>query len=189
MGNALESHSESSEQWIRKIQSGDRVAFESLFRTFYSGLHRLLWGYVKSSYIAEELVQEVFTRVWENRHALDSSEKMKPYLYRIARNLAIDHIRHKKIVRKWEEEKKALHHFSPASQGLDDKLHNKMLLEQVQRAIEELPERRRLIFMLSRYDGMSYKEIAELLEVSVNTVETQISRALKTLKERFSSFL
>lgn len=189
MGTALKSHFESPGEWIKKIQSGDKAAFESLFRTYYSDLHRFLWGYVKNSHIAEGLVQEVFVRVWENRQTLDPSEKIKPYLYRIARNLAIDHIRHKKVVRKWEEEKKALHNFSSHKKGIDEKLHDKIMLRRVKKAIEDLPERRRLIFILSRYDRMSYKEIAQMLEISVNTVETQISRALKSLREKFSSLL
>lgn len=189
MKSAFKKQTESSDQWIEKIQAGDRAAFESLFRTHYAELHRFLWGYVKSTHIAEELVQDVFVRVWENRQILDPKEKIKSYLFKVAKNLAIDHVRHVKVVRRWIDEKKALHHFSPFPKGLDDKLHDKLLLKKVKRAIEELPERRRVIFMLSRYERMSYKEIAETLEISVNTVETQISRALHELRKKFASLL
>lgn len=174
---------------VERICNNDKEAFEKLFRKYYSGLQRFLWGYVKNQQVAEDLVQEVFVRVWENRHSLNPDKKIKTYLYKIGRNLAIDHTRHRKIIREWEEEKKALHSFLPGDKTIDDKLHKKFILKEVKKAIEELPERRRLVFILSRYDGMSYKEIAEKLDISVNTVDTQICRALQALRDKFSSFL
>lgn len=175
---------------VEQICEHDREAFKKLFRKYYSGLQRFLWGYVKNQQVAEDLVQEVFVRVWENREDLDPDKKIKTFIYKIGRNLAIDHTRHKKIVREWEEEKKALHSFPAlADQTMDDKLHKKFMLREVKKAIEDLPERRRLVFILSRYDGMTYKEIAEKLDISVNTVDTQICRALQTLRDKFSSFL
>lgn len=98
-------------------------------------------------------------------------------------------LRHQKIVHKWEKEKKALRSYSVIRKKLDDKVHKKLMLKEVRRAITNLPERRRQVFILSRYEGMSYKEIAEVLEISVNTVETQISRALSTLRDKFSEHL
>lgn len=174
---------------IKRICNNNKDAFEKLFRKYYSGLHRFLWGYVKNTQVAEDLVQEVFVRLWENRHTLDASKKIKTYLYKVGRNLAIDHTRHKKVVREWEEEKKALHSFVTAEKMVDEKIHKKMMLKEVKKAIAELPERRRLVFILSRFEGMSYKEIADKLDISVNTVDTQICRALQMLREKFSSFL
>ncbi len=174
---------------VTRICNGSAEAFEQLFRLHYSNLHRFLWGYVKSTHIAEELVQEVFLKVWEYRKTLNSDENIKTYIYKIGRNKAIDYLRHQQVVQKWEEEKKALHSFSLVPKELDDKIHNKFLLGEIKKAIEELPEKRRLVFILSRYEDMSYKEIADVLEISVNTVETQISRALKLLREKFSSYL
>ncbi len=174
---------------VEQIRDDDREAFEKLFRKYYSSLQRFLWGYVTNQQVAEDLVQEVFVRVWENRYALNPDKKIKTYLYKIGRNLAIDHTRHRKIVRDWEEEKKALHSFSTADQAINEKLHNKLMLREVKQAIKGLPKRRRLVFMLSRYEGMTYKEIAEELDISVNTVDTQICRALQTLRDKFSSFL
>lgn len=172
---------------VEQIGNNDKKAFEKLFRRYYSRLQRFLWGYVKNQQIAEDLVQEVFVRIWENRHSLNPDKKIKTYLYKIGRNLAIDHTRHKKVVRDWEEEKKALH--SLMDKTIEDKLHKKFMLKEVKKAIGDLPERRRLVFILSRYEGMTYKEIAEKLDISVNTVDTQICRALQTLRDKFSSFL
>ncbi|SMO71202.1 RNA polymerase sigma factor [Fodinibius sediminis] len=174
---------------VEQIRNSNKEAFEKLFRRYYSGLHRFLWGYVQNSQVAEDMVQEVFVRVWENRGELNPNEKVKNYLYKVGRNLAIDHSRHKKIVREWEKEKKALHSYSSDKKRVDEKLHNKFMLKEVKKAIEELPSRRRLVFILSRYEGMTYKEIAKELDISVNTVDTQICRALQTLRDKFSSFL
>lgn len=174
---------------VEQIKNHDKEAFEKLFRRYYSDLHRFLWGYVKNSQIAEDLVQEVFVRVWENRDTLNPEKKIKTYIYKIGRNIAIDYVRHKKVEREWEKEKKALHSVSTLDKKIDDQLHKKFMLAEVRKAIEDLPEKRRLVFILSRYEGMTYKEIAEKLDISVNTVDTQICRALKTLRDKFSSFL
>lgn len=179
----------SNDKLVENIRNGNAEAFEKLFRFHYTGLQRFLWGYVKCSHIAEELVQEVFVRIWEKRRTLNPNENVKTYLYKIGRNLAIDHLRHQKIVHKWEKEKKALRSYSVIRKKLDDKVHKKLILKEVRKAITNLPERRRQVFILSRYEGMSYKEIAEVLEISVNTVETQISRALSTLRDKFSEHL
>jgi len=174
---------------VEQIKNHDEEAFEKLFRRYYSGLHRFLWGYVANNQIAEDLVQEVFVRVWENREELNPAEKIKTYIYKVGRNLAIDHSRHKKVVREWEEEKKALRNVFVLEKKIDDRLHKKLMLKKVKQAIEGLPEKRRVIFILSRYEGMTYKEIAEKLDISVHTVDTQIYRALKTLRDKFSAFL
>lgn len=173
----------SNDQWVRQIRNGNNKAFEKLFRRYCDDLHRFIWGYVKQEDIAEELVQDVFVKIWEERESLDPSKSIKSLLYRIGRNLAIDFLRHRKIVNEWKLEKKALQKYSTNPMLLDEKLSKKMVLQDVKAAIEDLPERRRLIFVLSRYNHLTYKEIACLLDISVNTVETQISRALKKLRK------
>lgn len=179
----------SNKKLVEEIRQNNKEAFEQLFHFHYTGLQRFLWGYVKSSDIAEGLVQEVFVRIWEKRKSLNPDENIKTYIYKVGRNLAIDHLRHQKIVQKWEKEKKALRSYSLVRKNLDDKVHKKFMLKEVKKAISNLPERRRQVFILSRYEGMSYKEIADVLDISVNTVETQISRALSTLRDKFSEYL
>lgn len=186
MGISAKSNLESPQQWVERIRDGDKTAFEWLFRTYSKDLHRFLWAFVGKETIAEDLVQEIFTKIWEQKRSLKPSRNIKAYLYRIAHNLAIDYLRHNKIVKDWNAEKKALHRFSFNPEYLDDKLHYKIVLDDVKSAIQQLPERRRLIFTLSRFNQMTYKEIAETLDISVNTVETQMSRALKALREKFS---
>lgn len=174
---------------FEKIKIGDEKAFERLFRKYYSSLLRFSWGFVKSEAIAEEIIQEIFTKIWERRKTLTINRSLKSYLFRAVQNESLDYLKHQKIVREWDQEKKAMHKEKPKADLLNKDLHYKLLLAEVEKAIKSLPERRRLIFILSRYQDMTYKEIAELLDISVNTVETQISRALTTLRDNFSHLL
>lgn len=174
---------------FQKIKSGDEEAFEIIFRKYYKSLIRFSWGIVKSEAIAEEIVQEIFTNVWEERQRLIIKRSLKSYLFQASKNKSLDYLKHQKIVREWSQEKKALHMDKPRQNKLNNDLHHKILLAEVEEAIKSLPQRRRLIFILSRYQDMTYKEIAEFLDISVNTVETQISRALKTLRNNFSDLL
>jgi len=171
------------------IKEGNEQAFEQLFRRYYQPMMRFIWGYVKSEPVAEGLVQDLFTKIWERRKTLSIDRSVKSYLYTSARNMSLDYLKHKKVENDWENEKQALYMDSTPESVIEKNLHNKMMLEEVEKAIQSLPERRRLIFILSRYEDMTYKEIAEFLDISVNTVETQISRALSALRSQFSSLL
>lgn len=177
------------QKWVKGINRGDLEAFEAFFGHYYKPLLHFIWGYVQSSDIAEELVQDLFMRVWEKREDLDPAGGIKTWLYRTARNLSIDYQRRQKVERKWE--KNTRNNYDPlvSYKPAEDKLHEKWMAQAVEDAIADLPERRRLVFMMSRYNGMSHKEIASFLDISLNTVETQISRALKTLREKFEGFL
>ncbi|HLR26130.1 MAG TPA: RNA polymerase sigma-70 factor [Fodinibius sp.] len=169
---------------FQKIKTGDEAAFEKLFREHYEGLRRFVWSFVGSNAVAEELVQETFLKIWEKREQLDVQQSIKAYLFRSARNNSIDWLRHKEVERKWKDEEKA-HLKYRHTPDVSERLHHKKLLKEVKRAIQNLPQRQREVFMLSRYEHMTYKEIAEILGISVSTVETHISRALETLRKKF----
>lgn len=172
-----------------KIKRGNEGAFEKLFRRYYKNLIRFAWGYVESEAIAEEIVQELFTKIWEKRNELEITTSVKSYLFSASRNMSIDYLKHREVVQDWENDKRATYMDKPHERKLSEDVHNKIMLEEVEDAIKSLPERRRLIFILSRYQDMTYKEIAQLLDISVNTVETQIVRALAALRNKFSTVL
>lgn len=174
---------------FKKTKNGDEKAFEALFDKYYEPLVRFIWGYVKSEAIAEEIVQELFLKLWRKRTALTIQSSIKSYLYSAGRNMSLNYLKHQDIEQEWEHEKKALHENQSQDPKLDDNIHYKMLLRKVEEAIQDLPERRRLIFILSRHQDMTYKEIADFLDISENTVDTQIRRVLATLRERFSGLL
>lgn len=170
-----------------RIRAGDSEAFSTLFQSTYPNLCALAARRVGSPEIAEELVQDVFLRIWERRQTLDPEQSVTRYLYRAARNAAMNHLKHRRVSERFQAQ---------ASPGVgssrvtpEDHLGYAELLEAAQEAIEELPDRCREIFLLSRQSHLKYSEIAQLLGLSVKTVETQMGRALKALRTRLLPWL
>jgi len=170
------------------IKDGDRQAFRVVFEKYYVRLHRFIWGYVHSKTVAEGIVQDLFTTLWEKREEIEIEHSIKAYLFRAARNKSIDWLRHEKVKDEWREEKKKLNQ-QKEHPDLSKRLHDKRMLAEVKQAISEMPERRREVFMLSRYEDMTYNEIAELLDISSSTVETHMSKALDELRSKFAPLL
>ena len=134
--------------------------------------------------LSEDIAQEVFYELWKKRHRINIQTSLKAYLKRAAVNKSLNYIRDQKI--KFEEVSKA-----PV---LSTKSHNaqleaKELQEQINLAVNALPERCRIIFSLSRFEEMSYQEIANTLQISTKTVENQISKALKILRQAIGPYL
>lgn len=173
-----------------RIKAGDEEAFELLFRQNYAGLVQFAWGYVRSKAVAEELVQDVFLKIWDNREGMVITGSDEGYLYKSVRNRCIDWSRHSKVVKEWKREKKREEEGRAGKgESVSHALHHKMLLEEIEKAIHDLPEKRREVFLMSRYENRTYKEIAEILEISASTVETHMSLALKTLRQKFLPFI
>jgi len=156
------------------IRSSDSAAFKILFFRYYDPLYYFLCQRIRSSDLAQDFVQEVFTRVWQTRDRLDSKQSVKAYLYRIAHNLVVDHLRKRSSHKQYQSE---LYHRTASVEGSwDTKLS-------VQDAISQLPEKLLTVFILSRYQGLTYLEIAEACRISVKTVESRISQALRLLRK------
>jgi RNA polymerase sigma-70 factor (ECF subfamily) len=162
---------------MARIRQGDEEAFERLFRAFAPGLVAFLTRYLRSPPVAEELVQDLFLSLWQKRRDVVIAEAVSSYLFTAARNRAIDHLRRERrtgdrndAIVGWIEDTS-----TPPESALLEVLD-------LQDAITRLPARCRLIFVLSRNQGMSYSEIAQSLGLSVRTVEVQIGRALKALR-------
>jgi RNA polymerase sigma-70 factor, ECF subfamily len=159
----------------------DENAFEATFREYYTPLYRLVRPMVKSQDVAEDIIQELFIRLWNKRNTLTVTSSLKSYLYRAATNAALDHIeKHKKEVRLedqpgWEN--------SGFSREADEDLTGSEMQDHIVKAIEKLPPACKTIFLLSREKELSYKEIAASLDISVKTVENQMGKALKILRE------
>lgn len=170
--------------WIENIQKGDEESFECLFKKYYQPLTRFAWRYVSSKAIAEELVQELFTNLWEKRKDLDTTGSIRPYLYKSVRNLSINHLNHQEVKNRYDKQ------WTSQRENSEIKFHDEIREEQIRNAIttaiEELPPRSKITYKLHRYDGLTYAEIADVMEVSVKTVESQMTRTLKLLRERLS---
>lgn len=173
--------------WIENIQKGDEESFEFLFKKYFLPLTRFAWRYVNSKAIAEELVQEIFAIVWEKRKDLDTTGSVRSYLYSSVRNLSINHLNHHEIKNRYDKQ------WTSQRENPEIKFHDEIREEQIRNAIataiEELPQRSKMTYKLHRYDGLTYQEIAEVMEVSVKTVESQMTRTLKILRERLSYLL
>ena len=173
--------------WIELIRDGDEYAFELLFKEYYEALTRFAWRYVKSKAVAEGLVQDVYSDIWEDREELELNGSIRPYLYRVVRNHSLNYLKHQEVERKydplWMEQKEA-----PMVIYRDEK-REKQIQKAIERAVEDLPERSKMTYKLHRHDGLTYQEIAEVMDVSVKTVESQMTRTLKILRERLAYLL
>lgn len=173
--------------WIRKIKKGDQKAFKKLFLRFYDPLCQFSWQFTHSQHISEELVQEVFLAVWKSRETLDPQKDIKSYLYQSVKNEALNYLKHENLAAEYNKQIDWLSP-SPATQRHNYEQQSEFV-QAAKTAIENLPDRARQIYMLSRRDGLTYREIAAVLDISVKTVESQMSRALKILRNSLSEYI
>jgi len=166
---------------MRRLRAGDERALEEVFRAHYAGMVAFVRRFVFAPDIAEELVQDVFFKLWSKRESLSEIDALRTYLFRAARNTALNHLRRKKLESAWEEQEAARGEPS-TSGGTDDEASTSEVEVAVNEAIGRLPTRCREIFLMSREGGMTYGEIARTLGISIKTVETQMGRALKSLR-------
>ena len=175
------------EECVRLIRDGDVAAFREMFDAFAPSLIRFARQYLGTTELAEETVHDVFLSVWALGPEWEPRGAVRPYLFSAVRNACIDHLRQRQ--RKPEERSFSESDIFATTEGSYAALRQKELQAAAQRAIEEMPERRRLVFLLSRQQDLTYAEIAAVMGISVNTVEVQIVRALKFLRERLSPML
>lgn len=168
--------------WADAVRGSDRGAFECLFRKYYDPLCTFALGYVGRRDAVEEMVQDLFLHIWDRRAEWEPKGTVRAYLYTAVRNKAFNHLKRAQFSVALDQEPDVFCH--PPADGPDLALYSKQLTVLATKAIGELPERRRLIFLLSRRHEMTYAEIADMLNISVKTVETQMSRALQHLRDR-----
>jgi RNA polymerase sigma-70 factor (ECF subfamily) len=164
-----------------------RADFEVLFKSHYSPLCSYANQFLRDVDASEEAVQEVMFRIWTRRDTLVINTSMKSYLFRAVRNSCMNAIKHQKVkdeYRMFREHEGDSHHRS-----MEEDMIASELQERIREAIDQLPVARRKVFILSRYDGLTYPQIAEKLDISVKTVENQMGKALKTLREELREYL
>jgi RNA polymerase sigma-70 factor (ECF subfamily) len=163
---------------VGKLSLNINTEFVKIFDETYDSLCHYAVSIINDHDEAKDIVHDAFVYAWNNRSGLDFSQSIKPYLLKVVKNNSLNYIRNKAIREK---------HHDILLRALDDisipdfDKHDE-LIERIKRAIDNLPEQCAKVFKLSVYDGLKYKEIGEKLDISVNTVKTHISKALKTLR-------
>ena len=162
---------------LNLIKEGDKLAFKHLFETYFTPLCRFMHVYISDKAVVEELALDIFVYVWENRTTLQIQLSFKAYLFQAARNRCLNVLRQKKKTISLDEVDKDVADVEEMS------LENDELYRLIQEAVFALPEKCKEVFELSRNENLSNKEIAERLNISVKTVEAQITKALKRIKD------
>jgi RNA polymerase sigma-70 factor (family 1) len=163
---------------VHDLSKGNLLAFNTLYKKYSGRLYRFAFGYLKSVEESEELVQEVFTIIWDKRSDLKGEHSFKSFLFTIAFNIIRKHFRTKAYLSEYFK--------TGIGDDLDMQTSNKIsydsLYNYIVQLVDQLPERRKEIFIKSRFEGKSIKEIAEELKISHKTVENQLTSALKFLR-------
>jgi RNA polymerase sigma-70 factor (family 1) len=166
---------------IGRIREGDIKQFEALFRSSYASLVKYAMTLVKDHDTAEEIVQDLFFKLWQNKEKIKIESSLNGYLFRSVHNKCLHHIEHLKVIEKHEKEMS--YEQSSGAESPAEILQYKELQAKIARTIEKLPERCGQIFCMNRFEGLKYSEIAEKLSVSVKTVESNMGRALKEFRK------
>lgn len=171
-------HRSDDSDLMRRVQAGDELAFELLFRRYEQPVYAYLWRRVHDEALAADLCQEVFVRLWKARTGWRPRGTVAGYLFRTANNLAIDEHRRHETRERWSQLA-----VLPASVPTPDKvLERRRLGSRLNEAIAALPDRMREVFSLKRDASLTYREIAELLEISPKTVDAHMTKATRRLR-------
>ncbi len=164
-----------------EIKKGNRKSFEKLFKDYYNDLFAYTSVFIENKELAEEIVLDVFTNLWVNRKKITIYGDLKPYLLKAVKNRAISALRMKKNNFLGDE---FLSNYASECNP-EKKIITKEEKTKITNALQLIPPRSREVFVLHRFEGLKYKEIAELLGISQNTVENHIVKAMKILRNYF----
>jgi len=165
---------------ILKVKEGDKDAFSELYRLYYPKIFSFLLRLMKSRNVAEEITQEVFFRLWINHEVLNPEMSHDSYFFSIAKNIAINNIRKAEIEKRYYDEtlQQSVEETDP-----EEGMNFSELQELIDQAVDAMPPQQRLVFRLSREDGLINEKIAQKLNLSKRTVEKHISNSLKMLRK------
>jgi len=175
------------DQLIASLKAGNITAFEMLFRTYYQPLCNYAYTFVADRDEAEEIVQTTFLNVWEKRESLAIHTAVKPYLYAMVRNACLNVIKHEKI-----RQQHAAVEMAMAERSVESVARTIVASElesRIYEAMDKLPEACRMVFKLSRFEELKYAEIAAQLNISIKTVENQMGKALRIMRDQLKEYL
>lgn len=167
---------------LERFQAQDEGAFDSVFRAYYAQLVGVALGLLRERATAEDVAQDVLLELWRRRENIVLDTSLRAYLVRATRNRALNHLRHERVIRLADPEAVGRTEAPPADRDLMEQEIDAALAE----AVHALPVRCREVFELSRGHSLTYAEIADVLDISVKTVEAHMGRALRALRERLA---
>lgn len=173
---------------LERLKRGDESAFESLFWKYNSRIYNFVLSILHDKFLAEDIAQTVFMKIWETHERIDPEQGINAYLFTIARHLVYKETERRLL---FEQIVKEISSTSTDSDdfALQKQMNANSLRDRILQLIEELPLARKNIFRLSRLEHLTNKEIADRLSISEKTVETQVNRSLQFLREKLSSDL
>ncbi len=163
---------------MRRLSEGDQAAMKEVFQEHYQQIYRTIYRFVHHAQVCEDLTQEVFLKVWRKRATITISQSLRGYLTTMAYHEAMSHLR-KSGPKEVEPEPQMQVSYERDGQQV---MENVELGQRIAHAIEKLPPRCKTTFVLSRFEGKSYKEIGQIMDISVKTVENQMGKALQLLR-------
>jgi RNA polymerase sigma-70 factor, ECF subfamily len=173
----------SNNDLIKLLKKGDICAFDAVYERYCKRMYGFVIRYIKQEEDAEEIVQEVFLKIWESRKKIDTYSSFDSFIFTIAYNTTIS------LLRKRVNEKKYLEHLQLRQQitnadEIIDEIHFKQIKEQLKSTLNQLTPRQREIFLLSREEGFTHEEIAKRLNISTNTVKNHLVTTLAFLRSK-----
>lgn len=179
----LTNRSNTNSDLISGLKNGDHDSFQKLFEYYSTPLFNFAYGYLKSKEVTEDVVQEVFFKIWSNRKNIKTDTSFQSYLFTIALNAV------RKYFNKLSLQNEFKHHviinFSKNQSDFDKSFDYQFLLDKLDELIKQMPEKRREVFIKKKYEEKTLKEIAEELTITTKTVEFHITEAMKYLKKEF----
>jgi len=169
------------------IRQGNERVFETVFKKHYQALCNYACGILKDMDDAEEVVQSIFLKFWEQRAEIEINVSLKSYLYRAVHNTCLNRLKHLKIQETYRQY--VGDYLENTHDSATDILDKVELESRIGDALEKLPEQCRLIFKMSRFEELKYQEIADRLGLSIKTVENQIGKALKIMRTELADYL
>lgn len=167
---------------IELIREGDPLSFEILFQKYYVRFYNFVLNLTKNPQTAEDIVQNVFMKIWINRKNLRPDQSIHNYIYVLSKHEVLNHLRDRKV---YTQVERLVMAEQPYEAVTDQTMDLKELDDRIRKFIAAMPEQRRKVFLLSRYRGMGNKAIAELMGLSVRTVDRHINLALTSLRKEF----
>ncbi len=178
-------HSPDEKNILLELIEGSEYAFEEIYRTYSPRLFGRLLKLVKSEAQAEEILQDVFLKIWEQRNSIDPEKSFRSFLFKIAENKVYDFFR--KVARDKNLESRLTALSTSDHTVIEAFLSGDENLKILQKAVEGLPPQRQQVFRLCKLEGKTYKEVSELLGISVSTISDHIVKATKSIREYFDN--